>query len=240
MHLLPRAWQDCTRATQTTCQSRSLWKCSMWRAQTFLTPSWQNGTRKNRSPDALRVKPQMSEPWREHFALSNRPSERAAPVSPVFHLRSYAPHSRAMPLASIQSCGLPRARLRCLMAAQPQSHELIMIFIGTLFCNLLRDAMRLHLQPRLDMTSDTSSPPTYLHALLLFATTFTCHILTSLTWLPISFSPHFLTTRPVHIAPRASQSFFFLPVLSDTFPSVLLTPASPPLSTPSPPPYFCA
>jgi hypothetical protein len=27
-----------------------------------------------------------------------------------------------------------------------------MIFIGTLFCNLLEDAMGLHLQPRLDMT----------------------------------------------------------------------------------------
>ena len=26
--------------------------------------------------------------------------------------------------------------------------------IGTLFCNLLEDAMRLHLQPRLDMSED--------------------------------------------------------------------------------------
>ena len=41
----------------------------------------------------------------------------------------------------------------------------MMIFIGTLFCNLLEDAMRLHLQPRLDMTSVASSRLTYLHAL---------------------------------------------------------------------------
>ena len=58
--------------------------------------------------------------------------------------------------------------------------------------------MRLHLQPRLGMTSDTSSRPAYLHVLLLFATTFTCHMLTSLTWLPFSVSPHFLTTCPLH------------------------------------------
>ena len=65
------------------------------------------------------------------------------------------------------------------------------------------------------MTSDTASHPTYLHVLLLFATTFICHMLTSRTCLLFSVSPHFLTTPPFHIAPRASrQSFFFLPVLS--------------------------
>ena len=53
--------------------------------------------------------------------------------------------------------------------------------------------MRLHLESRLDMTSNTSSRPTHLNALQLLANTFTCHMLTSLAWMPFSVSPHFLT-----------------------------------------------
>ena len=40
-----------------------------------------------------------------------------------------------------------------------------MIFIDTRFCNHLEDAMRFHLQHRLDMTSIASSRLAYLHAI---------------------------------------------------------------------------
>ena len=66
-----------------------------------------------------------------------------------------------------------------------------MIFIGTLFCNLLEDAMRLHLQPRLDMTSVllAALPICMLYLACLH---FTYSSLTSLTRLTRNVAVYFL------------------------------------------------
>ena len=83
--------------------------------------------------------------------------------------------------------------------------RLIMILIGTLFCSLLGDAMRLHLQPRIDMT------PILLAPYLSVCSTFACHNIhmsyAGLAYMAASFClSHFLTPRPLHIAPRASRT----------------------------------
>ena len=77
---------------------------------------------------------------------------------------------------------VPRSKIGTLLLA---SEMPVPIPRSSTVHNLLGDNMRLHLQPRLDMTSDTSSLPTYLHALLLSATTFTwiCRC-----WVPLDVS----------------------------------------------------
>ena len=101
-----------------------------------------------------------------------------------------------------------------------------MVVGGTQFCDLLlrEDGLRLHLRPRLHMTWTTSScPPICMLCLALPQLSYMSYV--GLLYIAAKFCLlHFLTTRPLLIAPYASSQSFSFP--AGSLPSIQLTPAS--------------